>query len=213
MDEILPGLFHWRARHPKIHSQVSSYWLDQAGVLFDPLVPTDAGLDWFSTRTEQPTAILLSNRHHSRESARFVERFDCVVHCNSAGLHEFTNGEDIQGFDPGDELPGGVLAQEMGGICPDDTALYLPAQGALLFADGIVRGGPPGEDGPLGFVPDSLMDDPPRTKHKLLSSCERLLGELDFEHVLLAHGGPVIEQGRVLLQDLLDSGGRTAFDM
>ena len=37
--------------------------------------------------------------------------------------------------------------------------------------------------------------------------------ELDFEHLLLAHGGPLIGNGRALLQDLVDSGGRTAFEM
>ena len=57
------------------------------------------------------------------------------------------------------------------------------------------------------------MDDPPATKRGLLAACARLLAELDFEHLLLAHGGPVIGDGRELLQDLVDSGGRTAFEM
>ena len=78
---------------------------------------------------------------------------------------------------------------------------------AIWCADGVVRSG----DGPLGFVPDSLMDDPPETKRRLLSAYDRLLGALDFDHVLLAHGGPVIGDGRAQLQDLIDSGGRTAF--
>ncbi len=76
-----------------------------------------------------------------------------------------------------------------------------------------MRGGPAGEYGPLGFVPDSLMDDPPATKQGLLSAYGRLLAELEFDHLLLAHGGPVIGDGRALLQDLIDCGGRTAFEM
>jgi hypothetical protein len=213
MHEILPGLYHWTAIHPHIHSQVSSYWLDDAGVLFDPLVAPDVGFQWFAERDPQPKAILLSNRHHSRSSADFRERFGCPVYCNRAGLHEFSQDEDVQGFDPGQALPGGVLAHEVGAICPDDTALYLPRHQAILFADGVVRGGPYGGDGPLGFVPDSLMDDPDHTKQALLDACARLLAQLDFRHLLLAHGGPVIDQGRSLLEDLLDSGGRTAFEM
>ena len=66
---------------------------------------------------------------------------------------------------PGDTLPGGLLAVEIGAICPDEMALYLPSARAIWFADGLVRGGP---DGELGFVPDSLMDDPPETKRGLL---------------------------------------------
>jgi hypothetical protein len=212
MREVLPGIFHWTAEHPRIHSQVSCYWLEDAGVLIDPLVPPDRGLEWFAMRTVPPTAILLSNRHHYRDSARFEQAFGCAVHCNRAGLHEFTD-QAVHGFDVGARLPGGVVAHEVGAICPDDTALHLPDARALLFADGIVRGGPPGGSGPLGFVPDSFMDDPPQTKRGLLAACERLLDELDFEHLLLAHGGPVVPDGRVLLRDLLDSGGRTAFEL
>lgn len=211
MDEVLPGVRHWTAMHPRIGILVSSYWLPEQGVLFDPLVPAE-GLAAFDGAP--PSAILLSNRHHLRESARFVERFGCSVLCNRAGLHEFADGEvAVAGFDPGDRLPGGVIAAEMGAICPDDAALYLPHARALELADGIVRGGEPGAGGPLGFVPDSLMDDPPATKRGLLASCERLLGELDFDSLLLAHGGPVIGDGRTLLEELVAGGGRTAFEM
>ena len=206
-------MFHWTAPHPRIGVEVSSYWLDGSGVLFDPLVPPRAGLEWFAERAVTPVAILLSNRHHYRESGRFAERFGCSVHCNRAGLHEFSHGEAVQGFDLGEELPGGVVACELGAICPDDTALHLPDQRALVIADGVVRGGPYGQSGPLGFVPDSLMDDPPATRRGLLAACARLLAELDFDHLLLAHGGPVIGDGRDLLQDLVDCGGRTAFEM
>ena len=213
MREVLPGVFHWTTLHPRIHIPVSSYWLDEAGVLIDPLVPAEGGLEWFAGRRATPTAILLSNRHHYRDSGRFVEAFGCSVHCNRAGLHEFTHGEAVEGFEPGDRLPGSVVACEVGGICPDDTALYLPEKRAVAFADGLVRGGPHEQDGPPGFVPDALMDDPPATRRALLAAFARLLDELDFEHVLLAHGDPLIGDGRALLQELVASGGRTAFEL
>jgi len=213
VQEVLPGVYHWTALHPRIQIEVSSYWLEEPGVLIDPLVPPDAGLEWFASRPASPQAILLSNRHHYRESDRFAERFGCRVLCNRLGLHEFADGEQVEGFDVGEELPGGLLACELDAICPDDTALLLPAHSAVVIADGVVRGGPHGHHGPLGFVPDSLMDDPPATKQGLLAACARLLAEQRFEHLLLAHGGPVLGDGRELLQDLVDSGGRTAFEM
>ncbi|HMD51114.1 MAG TPA: hypothetical protein VKG62_00255 [Solirubrobacteraceae bacterium] len=213
MIEVLPGVFHWTAPHPRIGIEVSSYWLDETGVLIDPVVPQAEGLEWFAGRPRTPGAVLLSNRHHYRESARFVERFGCSVHCNRAGLHEFSSEQGVEGFEIGDRLPGGVTACPLDAICPDETALYLGEQRAVSLADGVVRGGPPGQEGPLGFVPDSLMDDPPATKRGLISGCAWILDELDFDHLLLAHGGPVIGDGRALLQDLLDSGGRTAFEM
>ena len=213
MQEVLPGVWHWTTQHPVIHVEVSSYWLDLDGVLIDPFVPRAEGLEWFAARGCAPSAILLSNRHHYRESGHFAERFGCAVYCNSSGLHEFSDGREVQGFDIGASLPGGARAFEIDAICPDDTALYLPRERAVVVADGIVRGGPHGREGLLGFVPDSLMDDPPATKRGLLEACERVLAELDFDHLLLAHGGPVLGDGRAQLAELIEAGGRTAFEM
>jgi len=213
MQEVLPGVFHWTAVHPKIHTRVSSWWLEDSGVAIDPLVPEEQGMGWFGSRSAPPTAVLLSNRHHYRDSERFAREYGCSVHCSRAGLHEFTHGEDVAGFDAGAELPGGVIAHEVDAICPDETALYLPQKRAIVFADGLVRGGEYGAGGPLGFVPDRLMDDPDATKRGLLGAFERLLGELDFDHLLLAHGGPVIGDGRELLRELVGAGGRTAFEL
>jgi hypothetical protein len=57
------------------------------------------------------------------------------------------------------------------------------------------------------------MDDPSATKRGLLAACSILLEELDFSHILLAHGGPVIGSGRERLQKLVDAGGRRAFEI
>jgi hypothetical protein len=213
MQEVLPGSYHWATVHPKIHVKVSSWWLEDSGVIVDPLVPEDVGLEWFGSRTVRPTAVLLSNRHHYRDAGRFADVYGCPVYCNRAGLHEFTHGESVEGFDLANELPGGVIACEVDALCPDETALHLPQQRAIIFADGVVRGGPYGGDASLGFVPDSLMDEPEATKRRLLDAFERLLEELDFDHVLLAHGGPAIGNGRGRLRELVDSGGRTAFEL
>ncbi len=193
--------------------EVSSYWLEDGGVLIDPLVPPDVGLEWFEHRATAPAEILLSNRHHYRDSAAFQEMYGCPVYCNRAGLYEFTGGERVVAFDPGDSLPGGVSAHEVGGLCADETALHLPSRRAVFFADGVVRGGPQGQTGQLGFVPDLLMDDPPQTKQHLLDAFSRLLRELEFDHLLLAHGGPVIGDGRAQLEEFVESGGRTAFQI
>lgn len=211
MEEVLEGVFHWRTRHPRIGAEVDSYWLEHGGVLIDPLIPSDVGLEWFSDRTLPPQAVLLSNRHHYRDSGRFAERYGCSIQCSSKGLHEFGPDAPVQGFEFGDDLPGDVLACEVDAICPDESALLIVRSRALALADGAVRGTVRGAQ--LGFVPDSLMDDAPKTKQGLLAAYRRLLEELDFEHLLLAHGGPLIADGRAQLEDLVNCGGRTAFEM
>jgi hypothetical protein len=36
-------------------------------------------------------AIVLSNRHHYRDSAYLQRAFGCPAYCNRAGLHQFTD--------------------------------------------------------------------------------------------------------------------------
>ncbi len=120
-------------------------------------------------------------------------------------MHEFSDEQRVQPFEFGDELPGGVIAHEVGAICPDETALELPAARAVAFADGLVRYS--ASDGSLGFVPDDLMgDDPQAVKSGLLESFARLL-TLDFDHVLLAHGLPVVGDGKQQLRRFVESAG------
>ena len=47
MEEIAPGVFHWKAVHPIIRAEVSSYYVADSGTLLDPMVPPDEGLEWF----------------------------------------------------------------------------------------------------------------------------------------------------------------------
>lgn len=190
MNEIAPGIWHWVEVHPRIKIPVSSYYLPFERVVIDPLAPSE-GLDFFAEHGA-PTDILLTNRHHYRSSGEFAERFGATVRCVREGMGEFTHGEAVEPFDIGDELPGGIVAHRVGAICPDETALHIPAREALAVADGAVR---MEQEGVLGFVPDFLMDDPEQTKEGLRNSYRRLC-ELDFRHLLLAHGEPIVGTGR-----------------
>ena len=199
MDEIAPGLWHWTAPHPHIRIAVSSYYLLAEQVLIDPLLPAE-GLAWFEQHG-RPEHVLVTNRHHDRDAWRFREAFGCTVHCVRNGVHELEGRGPVEAFDFGDELPGGVVAYDVDAICPDETALHVPAHRALACADGVVRWP---MDGELAFVPDQFMDEPERTKQGLREAYRRLL-DLDFEHLLLAHGNPVIGSGKDALRAFAES--------
>jgi hypothetical protein len=196
MNELLPGLFHWTAFHEGIRMDVHSHFLADSGTLVDPMLPAE-GIEWFDDR--RPQRIVLTNRHHYRHSGRFVDAYGTPVLCNEAGLHEFEGGPDVQGFVPGDEVGPGVVAREVGAICPDDTALHVQRGGGVLaFADGLIR------YGSLGFVPDGLLgDDPEGVKRGLRESLGRLL-ELDFDTLLFAHGDPLVGGGESALRTFLE---------
>ncbi len=206
MREIAPGLFYWTTFHEGIHKQVSSYFLAEGGVLFDPLLPRDGfdddrePLEWLR-RNGPPSAILLSNRHHYRSSGQLVELFSVPVYASEPGMHEFSADQRVTPFRFGDQLPGGVVAHEVGAICPDETAFEIPRVRALAVADGVTRFD--ALDGPLTFVPDALLgDDPESVRDALRRSYQRLL-KLDFRHLLLAHGLPVLDDGKEQLRAFL----------
>jgi hypothetical protein len=193
VNEIVPGIWHWSGAHPRIKIVVHSYYLSEERTLIDPIA-ADVGLDWFEGHGP-PADVVLTNRHHFRSSGEFVERFGVPVRCAREGIHEFTDGRQVEPFDVGDELRGGIVVHGVGAICPDETALYIPRLEALALADGAVRWEP---GGPLGFVPDTFMDAPEQTKAGLRESYRRLV-ELDFRHLLLAHGEPFVGDGREAL--------------
>jgi glyoxylase-like metal-dependent hydrolase (beta-lactamase superfamily II) len=196
MDEIVPGVYHWSAFHEGIRQPVHSYFVAGARALLDPML-LDEGLDWFEGE-RRPERILLTNRHHYRHSHRFVDAFGCPVLAPEVGLHEFEGGPEVQGFAFGDEVAPGIVAHEVGGICPDESALHLEREKCLACADGVIELG-----GELSFVPDQLMDDPEKDKAGMRDSYRRLL-ELDFENLLMAHGAPVVGDGKAALKAFVD---------
>jgi glyoxylase-like metal-dependent hydrolase (beta-lactamase superfamily II) len=199
MREILPGLHHWTAIHPHIRQPVSSYYVEPTRTLIDPLVPRE-GLEWFEPNP--PAQIVLTNGLHYRQSERFVAAFGCVVRCSALGLHRFEGERKVGGFAFGEELAPGMTAIELGGICPDDTALQIDVgDGAIAFADGLVRPG----GGSLALVPDFLMgNDPGAVKRALLGSLRDLL-ERPFDSLLFAHGDPLIGGGKRALREFVEA--------
>jgi hypothetical protein len=192
MKEILPGVFHWKAVHPKIKIEVGCHYVAASQTAIDPLLPAE-GIEWFDGRGVE--RVVLSNRHHLRHAEDVAKRFGCPILCHEAGLHEFGDGPAVEGFSFGDRLADDVVALEMDAICPDDTVLRMEADGgALLFADSLIN------HGGVGFVSDHhLGDDPEAVKRQVRERAATLMDE-EFEHLLFAHGDPLIGSGRETLR-------------
>ena len=211
MNEVLPGVSHWSAMHPKIGQVVHSHYWAPGKTVVDPLLPEDPQPvldDLAALGVEQ---IVLSNRHHWRSSSDLREAFpDAPVLCNDQGLYEYAadDGRDVEPFAVGSLLAPGMRALEVGGICDDDTGLLLDtAGGTLLFADALIVW-----DGKLAFVPNFLLGEPEEDKRNMLTAFARLLDEQEFDNLLFAHGDPLIGGGHAALRAFVDSGGWTAGD-
>jgi hypothetical protein len=193
VQEIVPGIVQWTARHPHIGMDVNSHLVLASGTVIDPLLPPE-GIDALSGRDVE--RVVLSCRHHLRDAEKVAAEFGCPILAHEAGLHEFEGGPSVEGFAFGDELADDVTALEMGAIAPDDTVLRIDAGGgALLFADAVINYGGP------GFVPDQLIgDDPEGVKEKVRAHARELISE-PFEHLLFAHGEPRLGDGRDALRE------------
>src|SRR4051794_17744848 len=124
MREILDGVLHWKAKHPDIGMDVSSYWFRDSRVVLDPMVPAE-GLE--ALAGDPPEHVVLTNRLHRRQQDQYVARFGVDVWAPGAGMHHFPPGSQIKPYDPEQELPGGFIVYEVGTICPDEMALHQPA--------------------------------------------------------------------------------------
>jgi hypothetical protein len=205
MEKIVDHIdrvYQWVTVHERHQMRISSYYLEtpKTGVLIDPRIPEE-GLEWFGSHA-RPSDAVLTNRHHYRDCGRFAETFGATVWCEESGLHEFSQGQAVRGFRFGDRLPGGIEAHEVDAICSEEAALFLPQAWAVALADGVVRDRFEGE---LTFVPDFLLgDDPVGVRRSLLAAFERLL-RLDFDTLLLAHGLPLVGDGKERLRAFVET--------
>jgi hypothetical protein len=188
MQEITPEIRHWTAVHPTIGWTVSSYWLPGLKLLLDPLeVPEEV---------EGVEQIVLTNRHHRRSAFDAAGRFGAAVHVPRVGLHEFED-DPVEPYDFDTPfLDGAITAHQVTELWPDDGALHIPVVDALAIADTVLEDG-----GRLGWMPDYCFDDVAAEQASIRAGLARVAGELDFSHLLLAHGAPFAGDGRERLRE------------
>jgi hypothetical protein len=193
MQELTPEIRHWTAVHPDIGWVVSSYWLPGLRVLLDPLdVPEEV---------EDVAEIVLSNRHHKRSAFAARERFGAVVRVPRTGLQDFSEDDPVEPYDFGQPLADGAIrAYQVTELWPDDGALHIPTLEALAIADTVLT-----ENGRLKFMPEPCFGDLARERESIRAGLTRLAEELDFRHLLLAHGEPLVGDGRAMLMEFATS--------
>jgi hypothetical protein len=200
MQQLRPGLWHWKTRHPEWSSdaewpqEVSSYAveLDDGFLLFDPLsVPDEL--------RGRATAVVLTAPYHERDARTlglpvhtppadtwqdWVEKFgvdpDQVRGMESDDLAWLRAGEGEGHFHGPGAWPFGIEAYA--GREDNDLILSLPSVGALVTGDSLSDFG----DGlgiRLGGRKHVTRDDVAKRLRPLL--------DLPVELVLPAHGDPV----------------------
>ena len=195
LRELRPGLFRWVADHPDAvpspEPKSPADWGPEVGsvayaapdalVLVDPLVPGDRRrlqeeLDALVRRHGRPVRILTTLKWHRRSRDGLARRYEAETSRARA------------------TLPQGVETVTIKGA--GETMVWLPEPKALIPGDRLL-----GDDaGGLRLCPDSWLGYlPSRMRQPELRDALRPLLDLPAELVLVAHGEPVLGNGRAAI--------------
>jgi hypothetical protein len=200
MREIVSGIRHWTAFRDTIGLRVSSYWVPAAGVLIDPILP-EGGLDAFRGADVGPQQVVLTTGLHTRAAQEIAQAFSIPIRAPREARQRLGDRLEFDPYGDHDELAPGVRAVHIGVLAPDEYALHVAAaEGAIALADAVHTYG----DG-LGFFADELLGDDPRAVKQGLKQQLGTLLERDFDHLLLAHGDPIVGRGKQALRDFVTS--------
>ena len=185
--DVAPGLWVWRLQHPDWapnvdwDKYVTSTCVETGGevAVLDPLAPPEDDAEvWERLEARPPTLAAVLKPDHVRDVDLFVERYGAKGHGPYLFWPHNIPRSELQGIEPGDELPGGLVAV-YDGRGRNETPLWLPEQRALVFADALTE-----RSGEL------LVWGTPWHEERVLPALRALL-ELPFEHVIVSHGEPV----------------------
>jgi hypothetical protein len=196
MQQLIPGIYHWTAVNPSIGARVSSYYVEPAGAMIDPMVPEE-GLD---ALPGEPRCVLLSSGHHLRDSRLIAETYGIPIRASrQAAEHLGADGRSIEPWEGDEAHPApAVTALHVGVLCADEGALHIDVgDGALVLADAAHRG----PEGLAFFSDDLLGKDPGSIKQGLKAALGALAESLEFDALLLAHGAPLAAGGRAALRE------------
>ena len=186
MKEIFPGVHHWTAMRDTIGMEVSSYWVQPAGIVVDPLVPEE-GLGAFDGLRQ----VVLTTGLHTRHAQRFADELSIPIRAPREAAARLGDRLTFEAYDDGDVLADGVQAVHVGALCPDEYALHITVtQGAVAVADAVEHYGDE-----LAFFPDWLLGDDPDAVKDGLRAALRGLAARDVRHLLPAHGDPILGDG------------------
>jgi glyoxylase-like metal-dependent hydrolase (beta-lactamase superfamily II) len=197
LREIAPGLWYWTAPHPDWRGATD--WPERVGcvccetgeaaVLIDPLLPKGGESDFwaFVDGLGLLVTVLLTAAWHQRDAQLVAERYATIVWAHElAALHlSFPTRSDA--------LPEGVEAFVPDGDQEGQVAFYLPKHQALVVAELFMGTG----DG-LRVCPSPSIRD----LEAFYGSLRKLL-DLPIDRVLVAHGEPVLVDGRRRIAEAL----------
>ena len=148
-------------------------------MLLDPIAPpADETEVWERLDAHPPTVVLALKPDHVRDVDVFVQKYGARAYGPSLFWRRNIPETELEPVEPGDELPGGLVAL-YDGRGRNETPVWLPEQRTIVFADALTE-----RAGKLRVWAT------PWHEERALPALRALL-ELPFERVIVSHGEPV----------------------
>jgi hypothetical protein len=197
-SEVIPGVFHWIANLDESDYAVSSYYLAGSGIAIDPQLPASE-IDSLPGAVNQ---IVITSVWHVRSvvalaaasGAKVISIPELVT-----TLEDKARGLEVEPVPSGDELAAGVSIHRLGSGAYHEAVVYTAqAGGALIAGDALSV-----TEDDLGVISTEYLGDDPETVRSAIESDLRALLALEFDSVLVTHGGPVVGGAKERLAALL----------
>jgi len=148
-------------------------------LVFDPLAPDEHVREvWDRLDADPPKHAVVLKPDHVRHIDYFARRYDTQSYGPSVFFPNDVPQTRLRPIDPGDLLPGGLVAL-YDGRGRNETPVWLPEQRVIVFADALAaKGG------------DLRVWWTPWHQERTLPALRALL-ELPFEQIIVSHGEPV----------------------
>lgn len=196
MKTILPNISEWSwfSEEKQLNFNGHLLAVGEHRILVDP-PPMNAGDRAITQRGGALDYIILTNRDHEREAAKFRKIFNCQVMAPELDAKEMTLPID-KTFKDGELLPGGIWVVQLSHQkSPGESALFLQqGQGVLIVGDGII-GDPPGS---LRLLPSEKYIDIVQARDSL-----RRLLKYTFDSLLVGDGTSLLTGAKPVLEQLL----------
>ena len=203
IKKISSSLYQWSEFSDEKQLDFNGYYLIHNGesVIIDPPILQDDDLqslkDLIQRNSDSPLkAILLTNVHHERISETFKEILSVPVYIHEKDVNGLGFQPDYT-FVNGDQLFCGLKVIHLENQkSPGESAFYLEGQKKMFIGDALIGKVP----GKLNMLPPEKFVDINEARKSLL-----VLGDFDFDCLLLGDGECILGVGKKTFEDFLSS--------
>jgi len=162
-------------------------------VLIDPC-ETSPQVESELTKLGRLSIIFLTSGNHERTSSLLRKKWGIPVAASANAVPEISQKPDI--ILEEDQTIHDLTPIDLSGGAAGETAFFHPRSKTIILGDAVIHL----PKYPLMILPEKYCTNPAGLKNSL----QKLL-QLDFEHLMFAHGNPILSTGKKQLAQLLQT--------